>query len=222
VPLLAVFARHFRVLVLGTLAATVTFVVFYLMTVFALSWATSALKIPRQQFLELQMVGVLFFGATIPVSALIADRIGSRNMLKIAALLMIGMGFCFAPLFGAASTGPVLLFLVLGFGLAGLTYGPLGSALGELFPTAVRYTGTSLTFNFAGILGASLAPYIATALALKFGIAAAGYYLSGVAAVSLVALVALGATVALSPPGAEGLPKRASGNETLEFDRVDR
>jgi metabolite-proton symporter len=222
VPLLAVYARHFRVLVLGTLAATVTFVVFYLMTVFALSWATSALKIPRQQFLELQMVGVLFFGATIPVSALIADRIGSRNMLKIAALLMIGMGFCFAPLFGAASTGPVLLFLVLGFGLAGLTYGPLGSALGELFPTAVRYTGTSLTFNFAGILGASLAPYIATALALKFGIAAAGYYLSGVAAVSLVALVALGATVALSPPGAEGLPKRASGNETLEFDRVDR
>ena len=43
----------------------------------------------------------------------------------------------------------------------GLTYGPLGTVLSELFPTAVRYTGSSLTFNFAGIFGASLAPYIA-------------------------------------------------------------
>ncbi len=192
VPLLAVFAQHARVLVLGTLAATVTFVVFYLMTVFALSWATSALKFPRQQFLELQMIGVLFFGATIPLSALLADRIGPRRMLMIAAALMIGMGFAFQPLFGAATTGSVLAFLALGFALAGLTYGPLGSALAQLFPTAVRYTGASLTFNFAGILGASLAPYIATTLALKFGIAAAGLYLSGVAAVSLIALFALG------------------------------
>ena len=47
----------------------------------------------------------------------------------------------------------------------GLTYGPLGTVLSELFPTAVRYTGSSLTFNLAGIFGASLAPYAATWLA---------------------------------------------------------
>ena len=47
----------------------------------------------------------------------------------------------------------------------GLTYGPLGTVLSELFPTAVRYTGSSLTFNLAGIFGASLAPYVATWLA---------------------------------------------------------
>ena len=61
--------------------------------------------------------------------------------------------------------------------LMGLAYGPLGTVLSELFPTAVRYTGSSLTFNLAGIFGASLAPYIATWLATTRP-AYVGYYLS--------------------------------------------
>ena len=65
------------------------------------------------------------------------------------------------------------------------------TALAKLFPTAVRYTGTSLTFNIAGILGASLAPPIATVLALRYGIAYVGYYLSGVGIVTLIALANL-------------------------------
>jgi MFS family permease len=65
----------------------------------------------------------------------------------------------------------------------------LGTLLAELFPTAVRYTGASLTFNLAGIVGASAAPYIATYLASRYGIASVGYYLSGVGVVTLVALV---------------------------------
>ena len=59
--------------------------------------------------------------------------------------------------------------MALGLSLMGLTYGPLGTVLSELFPTSVRYTGSSLTFNFAGIFGASLAPYIATWLAKTYG-----------------------------------------------------
>jgi len=70
----------------------------------------------------------------------------------------------------------------------GLTYGPLGTLLSELFPTAVRYTGASVAFNLAGIFGASLAPYIATYLATNYGLAAVGYYLSGAAALTWCAL----------------------------------
>jgi MFS family permease len=175
-------------LVLGTLGATCTFVVFYLMTVFALGWATRSLGFDRQQFLILQMLGVLFFGLTIPLSAIIADRIGQRSMLMIAQVLMIAFGFAFEPLFGAHLTLKVFVFLALGFALSGLTYGPLGSALATLFPTAVRYTGTSLSFNLSGILGASLAPSIATSLALHYGVAYVGYYLSGAGFISLAAL----------------------------------
>jgi MFS family permease len=72
----------------------------------------------------------------------------------------------------------------------GLTYGPLGTVLSELFPTAVRYTGSSLTFNMAGIFGASLAPYIATWLANNYGLEFVGYYLSCAAVLSLIGLLA--------------------------------
>ncbi len=191
VPFLTVIVRHPRELLLGTLSATTTFVVFYLMTVFALNWATTALKIPRANYLVMQMIGVLFFGLTIPVSAVIADRIGARRMLIVATVAIMAFGFSFAPLFGAHDVGRVFAFLVLGFSVTGLTYGPLGSGLAGLFPTAVRYTGTSLTFNLAGILGASLAPYIATQLATGYGLAFVGYYLSAAGLISLIALLAL-------------------------------
>jgi metabolite-proton symporter len=189
IPIVTVFSRHGITLLLGTLAATATFVVFYLMTVFSLSWATSKLGFTRERFLELLMIGVLFFGATIPISALAADRIGARGMLIVASVGLFALGFTFAPLFGAGTSGGVLAFLIVGLAATGLTYGPLGSGLATLFPTAVRYTGTSLAFNFAGILGASVAPYVATKLALGFGLAYVGYYLSGAAALSLLALL---------------------------------
>ena len=189
VPFLVVLTRHPRQLVLGTLGATTTFVVFYLMTVFALGWATTSLKFPRGEYLVMQMIGVLFFGLFIPISAVIADRIGGRMMLIIATVAIVLFGFLFAPLFGAHDTTKVFAFLVLGFCVTGLTYGPLGSALASLFPTAVRYTGTSLTFNFAGILGASLAPYIATQLARDHGLRYVGYYLSAAGLVTLSALL---------------------------------
>lgn len=194
VPFLAVVGRHPRALILGTLGATTTFVVFYLMTVFALNWATTSLHYPRGDYLILQMIGVLFFGLFIPVSALAADRIGGRRMLIIATVAIMIFGFLFAPLFSEHDTFKVFVFLAVGFSVTGLTYGPLGSALAGLFPTPVRYTGTSLTFNFAGILGASLAPYIATELARApgFGLRYVGYYLSAAGLVTLVALLIMG------------------------------
>ena len=79
--------------------------------------------------------------------------------------------------------------MALGLSLMGLTYGPLGTVLSELFPTAVRYTGSSLSFNFAGILGASLAPYIATWLAKTYGLQYVGYYLSASSVLTFIGLL---------------------------------
>ena len=168
IPMLVVFRQHARTLVAGTLISLTVFVVFYLMTVFTLAWGTSALGFTREQFLWIQLVGVLCFAVTIPVSAVLAER-GRRRVL-IASTAAIGLfGLVFAPLFEAGTMGAVLT-LALGLGLMGMAYGPLGTVLSELFPTTVRYTGSSLTFNLAGIFGASLAPYIATWLANNYGL----------------------------------------------------
>ena len=188
-PMATVLTRHGGTLVIGTLSLMATFVLFYLMTVFALSWGTSQLGYGRQEFLLLQMVGVLCFAATIPLAAKFADRRGRRRAMILATIGIIVFGLLFQPLFAPGAEGRVLLFLCLGLGLMGLTYGPCGTILAEMFPTPVRYTGASLAFNLAGILGASPAPYIATRLAGAHGIVAVGGYLSAMATLTLLALL---------------------------------
>lgn len=188
-PMVAVVREHPFALLSGTLALVATFVLFYLMTVFALSWGTSKLGYSREHFLLLQMLGVLFFALTIPLSALYADRFGRRNAMIAATVLIIAFGFLFAPLLESGSDWGVLAFLALGLGAMGLTYGPCGTILAEMFPTAVRYTGASLAFNLAGILGASPAPYIATRLGERFGLASVGWYLAAMAVLTLLALL---------------------------------
>jgi metabolite-proton symporter len=186
VPMLTVLRDHLGTVVAGTLMSLATFVIFYLMTVFTLSWGTTALGFTRDQFLRIQLVGVVTFAITIPISAKVAES-GRRRMLVIASIAIALFGLVMAPLFSAGTAGAVLT-LAIGLGLMGLTYGPLGTVLTELFPTDVRYTGSSLTFNLAGIVGASLAPYIATSLASRFGLPAVGYYLTGAALLSLLGL----------------------------------
>jgi metabolite-proton symporter len=188
-PFNVVFSKFPLQLFLGTLGSTTTFVVFYLANIFALGWGTNSLGFPRQQFLIMQMLAAVVFGLMIPVAGSLADRISGRMMLIVATLLIIAYGFGFKALFSAHETAAVFVFLACGFGLSGLSYGPLGSALATLFPTPVRYTGTSLAFNFAGILGASIAAPIATYLANHFGLAFVGYYLSTTALISLIALI---------------------------------
>ena len=159
------------------MASLATFVLFYLMTVFALSWGTTALGYtPR----------------AIPLHAVVRHPVlrrddsavgGPRRRAGGGSTLIVGDGGI-APSASSwrrclvAGTAGAMFTMALGLSLMGLTYGPLGTVLSELFPTSVRYTGSSLTFNFAGIFGASLAPYIATWLAKTYGLQYVGYYLS--------------------------------------------
>ena len=190
-PILTVLRDHPLNTLFGTFSALATFVMFYLMTVFTLSWGTTKLGFTRQELLIIQLFGVVFFGLMIPVSAMLADRYGPRAILLLASALIAGFGLFFAPLFGSGTTFGVVIFFVVGFGLMGFTYGPIGTALAESFPVLVRYTGASLAFNMAGIFGASLAPYLATSLATSYGLAYVGYYLTAAAVLTFAAIAAL-------------------------------
>jgi metabolite-proton symporter len=187
VPMLTVLRRHMRMLLAGTLVCLATFVLFYLMTVFALSWGTTVLHYSRARFLLMQLFGILFFALTIPISALLAER-GRRPVMIGVTVLIALFGLVLAPLFLAGTTG-VVTMMVLGLTLMGFTYGPLGTVVSELFPTTVRYTGSSLAFSMAGILGASLAPYIATWLGKNYGLQYVGFYLTASAVVTLFGLL---------------------------------
>ncbi|MBW4037586.1 MAG: MHS family MFS transporter [Acidobacteria bacterium] len=187
VPMTAVLRRHTRALVGGILVCLAAFVLFYLMTVFALSWGTTVLHYSRGSFLTIQLVGVLFFAATIPVSALLAER-GRRPVMIAVCVAIVLFGLVLGPMFASGASGAMAM-MVLGMALIGMIYGPLGTIVSELFPTAVRYTGSSLAFSLAGILGASLAPYIATWLATRYGLQYVGYYLSASAVLTIAGLL---------------------------------
>jgi metabolite-proton symporter len=188
VPMFVVFKDHLGTMIMGVLVSISAFVIFYLMTVFSLSWAVSALKYTRDQFLVMQLFGILFFALWIPISALLAER-GRRTMLMWVNAGIVAFGLVLGPMFAAGTVGAVMM-LVTGMSLVGLVYGPLGTVLSELFPTAVRYSGSSLAFNLAGIFGASLAPYAATYLAQNYGLNYVGYYLSAAGILSIVGLLA--------------------------------
>jgi len=190
VPVIDVFVRHTKTIVLGTGLAITTFLLFYLMTIFTLSWGTSVLHYPKTGFLIGQMVSMLFFGLAIPLSAVLADKYSRSLILILATVSIFIFGLFFSAFFSAGSLAMTTLFLSVGMFLMGLTYGPLGTALAEIFPASVRYTGSSLAFTLAGILGASLTPYLATTLAKSYGLSAVGYYLSIAALVTFAALVA--------------------------------
>ena len=188
VPLFTVFRDYPGPLLSGTLLSLATFVLFYLMTVFALSWGTTALGYSREKFLVMQLVGILFFAAGIPIGGTPSrtrpppnTAVGDLRHRRIRT----GDGSHVPSRHGRSNA-----MMALGLTLMGLTYGPLGTVLSELFPTQVRYTGSSLTFNLAGIFGASFAPYIATGLAKNYGLQYVGYYLFAAAVLTIIGLLA--------------------------------
>lgn len=189
VPFVQVFKKHSGMLVLGTIAAICTFVVFYLTTVFALNWGTTKLGYSRAEFLELQLIATLCFAAFIPLSAVFAEKFGRKTTSIGVCIISAIFGLFFADMLESGSTVVVFLFLCIGLAIMGLTYGPIGTVLSEIFPTSVRYTGSALTFNLAGIFGASFAPLIATKLATGYGLYAVGYYLTAASILSLLAFL---------------------------------
>ncbi|UDF28894.1 UNVERIFIED_ORG: MHS family MFS transporter [Roseateles sp. XES5] len=189
VPVVELFRNHKRSLVLGTFVALATFVLFYIGSAYLLSYNVKVLKLPFVEALEIQLVGSVLFGLFIPLAGKLAERFGRREVL-IATTVLIGIFSFFLPgLMTGGETG-IFVFVILAMALMGMTYGLIGTALAAPFPTKVRYTGSSITFNFAGIFGASLAPYIATWLQATYGMTYVGYYL-GLSAVITLACILL-------------------------------
>jgi len=214
-PVARVFVSSWRPLILGTFIMLATYTLFYLMTTFTLTYGTTArdaataeaaataagkpfnpdtfaagLGYARNDFLLMLIVGVVFFGVFTMVSGPLAERYGRRKMLIATTLGILVFGLLFVPLFAGGFVGTMAL-LIIGFTLMGLTFGPMGAVLPELFPTNVRYTGSAISYNVASILGAAVAPFIAVALwqLLDGNVLLVGVYLSAMAAITLVALV---------------------------------
>lgn len=190
-PMVETFGKHGKAVLLGALSMVVCYALFYISTVFSLSYGVKNLGYSRQEFLGLLCVAVLFMALATPLSAWLADRFGRKPVLAASAIAALLSGFAMEPLLTHGSSQAVGLFLALELFLMGMTFGPMGALLPEIFPTRVRYTGASAAYNLGGILGASLAPYAAQQLVEAGGLSWVGGYVSAAAAISLVAVLCM-------------------------------
>ncbi|GGZ44037.1 MFS transporter [Asticcacaulis endophyticus] len=191
VPLVEIFSKYKRSLFLGTFVALVTFVLFYIGSAYLLSYNVKIRQIPFLDALAIQIMGSVAFGIFIPISAKMAEKFGRREVLIATTVAIAAFSFVL-PLLMGGSQGDIFVFSFFAMALMGMTYALIGTALAAPFPTRVRYTGSSLTFNFAGIVGASLAPYAATWLQANYGLNFVGYYLLIAALITLACIFASG------------------------------
>lgn len=192
VPLTEVVRDHGRALFCGTFAATACFAIFYLTTVFALAHGTTVLGIARETFLSLQLLAILFLALGIVVAGYASDRWTPRAVLITGSLIGIFGCALMGPMMGSGSPFLIWAYLALALFIMGLVYGPLGAWLPGLFPARVRYTGASIAFSAAGIIGGGFAPNAAKALSEWGGLGMVGLYLSAMCALSLAGLLMLG------------------------------
>lgn len=189
-PLKVVFKENWREILKGTFLMGATYAMFFTLTTWSLSFATTALGFSHSEFLLLLMAAIVEFAILIMTTSVLADKVGRKKVLMTASVALVVFSLVF-PYFleGQHNMVGMLLFLGLGFVVMGTLYGPVGAVLPELFPTKVRYSGAGITYNLAAVVGAAVAPTITTWLIATFGLHYAGMYMFVLAVASVVAWV---------------------------------
>lgn len=198
-PVKEVLLKHSKPIIQGTFIMTATYVLFYVMTAFVQVFSKSpvtlsaaghpmGLGIPANTFTGFLMIGAVVFGIFTSISGLFADKIGRRQWLIAVTLGIIAFGFAMPWFLQNGTPMTVLAFILVGMMLMGSTFGPMAALLPELFPTEVRYSGASLAYNLAAIVGASIATIVAIKLNENFGLMGVGAYLAVNGVLSLLAL----------------------------------
>lgn len=187
-PLKVVFKENWREILKGTFLMGATYAMFFTLTTWSLSFATTALGFSHSEFLLLLMAAIVEFAVLIMTTSVLADKVGRKKVLMTASVALVVFSLVF-PYFleGQHNMVGMLLFLGLGFVVMGTLYGPVGAVLPELFPTKVRYSGAGITYNLAAVVGAAVAPTITIWLIATFGLHYAGMYMFVLAVVSVVA-----------------------------------
>jgi MFS family permease len=214
VPLKTTFVKHGSRVFLGTIAMLATYVLFYLMTSFTLTFGTTpastaagkaaaekahksfdaanfvpGLGIPRTEFLWMLIIGVIFFGIFTVVSGPLAEKIGRRNLVIGVSIAILIFGLLWQPLVDGGRPG-IMALLIIGFTLMGITFGPMAAYLPELFPANVRYTGSAVAYNLSSVIGAAPASFIAVWLWQLGGgkVTLVGLYLAIAALITVAAV----------------------------------
>ena len=179
-----------------------TYVIFYIMTAFVQAYSKSPAKlssfgfptglgIAPNTFTGFLLVAAIVFGIFTSISGIGADKIGRRKWL-IGVTILCMVFACFMPMLLSNGTPTtVFIFLILGMACMGMSFGPMAALLPELFPTEVRYSGASLAYNLAAIVGASIPAIYAIKINEQYGMKGVAIYIVINGLISLIALFSI-------------------------------
>jgi metabolite-proton symporter len=169
-PFAEVLRRTPRALVVGMATQAAANVPFYVVSVFALSYGPSAVGVSREVILLCLLVACVLDMATVPLVAIVADRIGRRRTLQIGAGYMAAVAFPFFWLFDTGNPWAVLLAMILVVTIGhAVTYAAIAGFLAEIFEARLRYTGASVAYQLGGMVTSGPAPFVAVALVAAYG-----------------------------------------------------
>ena len=181
------FASQGHNVVIGAFAALASYALFHLVTVFPLSWVMLHAEQEIGHLLSVELAGAVVAALAMPLSGLLADRIGRRSTLGVLATAIAAFSLA-APFLLGGGTAGVDVFILVGSALLGLSYGQAAGPVASNFLPAFRYTGAALTADLAWLIGAAFAPLVALALSVRFGPGAVSVYLLSGALATLLAL----------------------------------
>jgi MFS transporter, MHS family, shikimate and dehydroshikimate transport protein len=186
IPLLDLLRDHPREILIGMGMRFAQNVVFYIYTVFVLSYGDS-LGYPRALVLRAVMLASLIGLVAIPFWSHLSDRIGRRPVYLMGAIASAVIAFPFFRLFerGPGFIAPALV-VALNLG-HDMMYGPMAACLSELFGPRVRYTGASLVYQLTSVFSGGVAPFVATLLLSRRGSGAVALYIVGCCAITAAA-----------------------------------
>jgi len=186
-PIVEVFKKHPKEIVLSALARMAEQAPFYIFTAFIFAYAVGTLHMSRNLILTAVLVASCVSFVSIPLSGHISDLIGRRKMYLIGAATVGLFGFLYFAMVDTAN--PVLVFLAIVLSLIphDMMYGPQAALIAEAFTPRLRYSGASLGYQLASVIAGGPAPLIATALfaTYKSGFAIS-IYIAICAVISLV------------------------------------
>lgn len=136
----------------------------YLVIVYFVSYATRVLRFPLRTTLALLLSAALVFAGSIVIFAVRSDLAGRRRIMRWSCAALVLWSLLFFPLVDTKSIPLTALALCGMLVIQGAYIGPQAAVFSELFPTAVRYSGASLSLTLGTLLGGAIAPFIATAL----------------------------------------------------------